>query len=139
MVPLAHKPWGQPVSEGQDQTEEEMGPRVAKIWVSTGEAGNRLRWESIKGVQVVQEAEGISLQGPGEAEMKDQQRVDPQLAWVVRWRETGEEPTEGELFIGDSRSKYYWVNREVFVLKKGILWRKGEEGGCPKEVQGTSR
>jgi hypothetical protein len=29
----------------------------------------------------------------------------------------GEEPTEGELFIGDSRSKYYWINREVFVLE----------------------
>jgi hypothetical protein len=97
-----------------------MGPRVAEIWVSTGEAGTRLRWESIKGVQVVQEVEGISLQGPGEEEMKDQQRVDSELAWVVRWRETGEEPTEGELFIGDSGSKYYWVNREVFVLKKGI-------------------
>ena len=57
--------------------------------------------------------------------MKDQQRVDLVLAWVVRWRETGEEPTEGELFIGDSRRKYYWVNREVFVLEKGIQWRKG--------------
>ena len=39
MVPLANKPWGQPVREGQDQEEEEMGPRVAEIWVSTGEAG----------------------------------------------------------------------------------------------------
>ena len=42
VVPLAHKPWGQPVSEGQDRTEKEMGPRVAEIWVSTGEAGNTL-------------------------------------------------------------------------------------------------
>jgi hypothetical protein len=60
--------------------------------------------------------------------MKDQQQLDPELAWVVRWRETVEEPTEGELFIGDCRSKYYWVNREVFALEKGILWSKGEEG-----------
>jgi hypothetical protein len=37
--------------------------------------------------------------------MKKQQRIDPEIAWVVRWRETGEEPTEGELFLGDSRSK----------------------------------
>jgi hypothetical protein len=49
------------VRKGQDQEEEEMGPRVAEIWVSTGEAGNRLRWESIKGVQIVREAEGISF------------------------------------------------------------------------------
>jgi hypothetical protein len=111
-----------------------MGPRVAEIWVSTGEAETRLRWESIKGVQVVQEAEGISLQGPGEEEMKDQQRVDSELAWVVRWRETGEEPTEGELFIGDSGRKYYWVNREVFVLEKGILWRRGGEGKPARRV-----
>jgi hypothetical protein len=54
------------VRKGQDQEEEEMGPRVAEIWVSTGEAGNRLRWESIKGVQIVRDAEGISFQGPGE-------------------------------------------------------------------------
>jgi hypothetical protein len=54
--------------------------------------------------------------------MKEQQRVDPELAWVVRWRETGEEPTEGELFIGDSRSKYYWINREVFVLEFVLAW-----------------
>ena len=78
--------------------------------------------------KIVREAEGISFQGPGEDEMKEQQRVDPELAWVVRWRETGEEPTEGELFIGDSRSKYYWINREVFVLEKGVLWREGDEG-----------
>ena len=54
-----------------------MGPRVAEIWVSTGEVGTRLRWESVKGVKVVQEAEDISLQGPGEDEIKDQQRLDP--------------------------------------------------------------
>ena len=60
--------------------------------------------------------------------MKDQQRVDPELAWVVRWRETVEERTEGKLFIGDSRSKYYWANSEVFVLERVILWRKGGEG-----------
>jgi hypothetical protein len=45
--------------------------------------------------------------------MKKQQRVDPELAWVVRWRETGEEPTEGELLLGDSKSKYYWINRDT--------------------------
>ena len=59
MVPLANKPWGQPVREGQDQEEEERGPRVAEIWVSTGEAGNRLRWESIKGVQIVREERAL--------------------------------------------------------------------------------
>jgi hypothetical protein len=124
------------VSE-EDQEEEEMEPRVAEIWVSTGEAGNRLRWESIKGVQIVREAEGISCQGPGEDEMKEQQRVDPELAWMVRWRETGEEPTEGELFIGDSRSKYYWINREVFVLEKGVLWRERDEGKSARRVVPT--
>ena len=80
VVPLANKPWGQPVCEGQDQEGEEIGPRVAGIWVSTGEAGNRLRGESIKGVQIVREAESISFQGSGEEEMKEQQRVDPELA-----------------------------------------------------------
>jgi hypothetical protein len=56
------------------------------------------------------------------------------LAWVVRWRETGEERTEGDLFIGNSRSKYYWANSEDFVLEKGILWRKGGEGMPARRV-----
>jgi hypothetical protein len=38
------------------------------------------------------------------------------------------------LFIGDSRSKYYWINREVFVLEKGVLWRKGDEGKSARRV-----
>jgi hypothetical protein len=80
VVPLAHKPRCQPVNKGQDRTDEEMGLRVTEIWVSTGKAGTRLRWESVKGVQVVQEVEGISLHGPGEDEIKDQQRLDPKLA-----------------------------------------------------------
>ena len=115
----------------------DLGWRISGSLDSTGEAGNRLRWESIKGVQIVREAEGISFQGPGEDEMKEQQRVDPELAWVVRWRETGEEPTEGELFIGDSRSKYYWINREVFVLEKGVLWREGDVGKSARRVVPT--
>ena len=72
--------------------------------------------------------------GPGEEEIKDQQRLDPKLAWVVRWRETGEEPTEGEVLMGDPQSKYYWVHREVFVLEGGILWRKGEKGKSARRV-----
>ena len=74
--------------------------------------------------------------------MTEQQRVDPELAWVVRWRETGEESTEGELFIGDSRSKYYWINREVFVLeKKGSCGGKGmrgsQQGGWSQRCTGN--
>jgi len=107
---------------------------VAEIWVSTGEVGTRLRWEGDKEVKTVQQAEGISLVGNGEQEMKDEQRIDPELFWVVRWRETGEEPTEGEVFMGDPRSKYYWLNREAFVLEEGILWRKGEEGKPARRV-----
>jgi hypothetical protein len=49
-------------------------------------------------------------------------------------RETGEEPTEGELFLGDSRSKYYWINREVFILEKGVLWKEGDEGKTARRV-----
>ena len=56
---------------------------------------------------------------------------------MVRWRETGEEPTEGELFIGDSRSKYYWINRKVFVLEKGVLWREGDEWKSARRVVPT--
>jgi hypothetical protein len=101
-----------------DASDRSVGNHVIYFRVKTGpirlgpstvgppprEAGTRLRWESVKGVQVVQEAEGINLQDPGEEEIKDQQRVDLELAWVARWRETGEEPTEREVFMGPSAS-----------------------------------
>ena len=41
---------------------------------------------------------------------------------------------EGELLIGDSISKYYWINREVFVLEKEVLWREGDEGKSARRV-----
>jgi hypothetical protein len=30
--------------------------------------------------------------------------------------------------------KYYWINREVFVLEKGVLWREGDEGKSARRV-----
>jgi hypothetical protein len=30
--------------------------------------------------------------------------------------------------------KYYWINREVFVLEKGALWREGDEGKSARRV-----
>ena len=89
VVPLAHKPQDQTVSGGQAQTVDEKGPRVAEVWVSTGEVGTRLREERVKEVKVVQEATGIGLLGPGRDALNAQQKVDPELAWVVQWRETG--------------------------------------------------
>jgi hypothetical protein len=62
--------------------------------------------------------------------MKDQQRVDLELAWVVRWRETREEPTEGELFIGDSRSKYYWTWFPPGILDKASAFVSFFPGRC---------
>lgn len=128
VVPLAHKPLNQPTKGDQDQIEDEVKTRVAEIRVSIGEVGTRLRWEGHKEFKTVQQVGGIRLVGNGEQEMNDEQRIDPELSWVVRWRETGEEPTEGDVFMGDPQSKYYWLNRKVFVLEEGILWRKGKEG-----------
>jgi len=51
--------------------------------------------------------------------------VDPELAWVARWRETGEEPTEREVFMGDSRSKYYWVNGSFCPRKRDPVEERG--------------
>jgi hypothetical protein len=30
--------------------------------------------------------------------------------------------------------KYYWINREVFVLEKGVLWREGDEEKSARRV-----
>jgi hypothetical protein len=43
-------------------------------------------------------------------------------------------PRSHFFFLLISRSKYYWINREVFVLEKGVLWREGDEGKSARRV-----
>ena len=49
--------------------------------------------------------------------MKEQQRVDPELAWVVRWRETVEESTDGELFTLAHLVYPVWAMLSSFMHK----------------------
>ena len=52
---------------------------------------------------------------------------DPDLRYILDWIKTKQEPTEGYLFRSSPTIKSYWVNKEMFTLSSGVLWRKNSE------------
>ena len=57
-------------------------------------------------------------------DLKKEQAEDKDLKTVITWLTTKEEPDEGSLFISSPEAKYYWVNKEMFKLVDGVLFRK---------------
>jgi RNA:NAD 2'-phosphotransferase (TPT1/KptA family) len=78
-------------------------------------------------VRVVHEPEGtgISMGGYTEEQLGERQKQDQNLAFLIQWLKTREDPGEGNLFLSSPEAKFYWLNRQVFVLNsKGVLMRE---------------
>ncbi|MBV2113414.1 MAG: DDE-type integrase/transposase/recombinase [Candidatus Thiodiazotropha sp. (ex Ctena orbiculata)] len=56
-------------------------------------------------------------------ELEKEQAEDKDLKAIMAWLSTKEEPDEGSLFISSPEAKYYWVNKEIFQLIDGVLFR----------------
>ena len=85
-------------------------------------------------VDAVGENSGIALGDLNPEELRENQAKDPELRWVVLWRKTGEEPPEGDLFLANAHTKFYWVNREMFVLGENQVLYKDEDDQGPRRV-----
>ena len=57
-------------------------------------------------------------------ELKAEQEKDKDLKIVIEWLKTQETPDEGILFLASPEAKYYWVNKEMFKLVDGVLFRQ---------------
>jgi transposase InsO family protein len=51
------------------------------------------------------------------------QSSDNNLIFLVEWLATKKTPTDGDLLIANPAAKYYWMNRNCFILKNGLIWR----------------
>ena len=49
------------------------------------------------------------------------QRDDANLELLLEFLETGEEPTEYLLMLASAKTKAYWLNKEQFILRDGVL------------------
>lgn len=72
-------------------------------------------------VTVVSEPSGsnIDLGCYTEEQLREKQEQDQNLAFLMQWLKTGEEPKEGTLFLDSPEAKFYRVSREAFVLGSG--------------------
>lgn len=61
--------------------------------------------------------------------VQEAQGRDTDLELLAVWLGTKAEPTEGELFISSPTAKFYWVNRDSFCLKNGLVWMLDSKTG----------
>ncbi|XP_063963171.1 uncharacterized protein LOC135156056 [Lytechinus pictus] len=59
--------------------------------------------------------------------LRKEQEADGQLTPLRKWLLDKEEPDEGTVLLWDPAGKFLWVNRELFVHKDGVIWRKGDD------------
>ena len=57
-------------------------------------------------------------------ELEKDQAADKDLKQIIPWLTTKVEPDEGSLFICSPDAKYYYVNKEMFRLVDGVLFRQ---------------
>ena len=57
----------------------------------------------------------------------DAQAQDPQLKFLHAWLHDHQQPADAELLLSGKAEKFYWINREIFFLEDGIIYRSQEE------------
>lgn len=65
---------------------------------------------------------GISLSRSSMNNLKEQQSKK-ECSFLFDWLTQKAEPTEGQIFLADAETKYYWINRNCFVLENDLIWR----------------
>lgn len=129
----AYEKWGEFVRDVDDVVPLAQKPEVASVSISnpenyirvshltvvrTGSSTTLIRGDGEeKTVMVVSEQSraGISLGGYTGEQLREKQN----LAFLMQWLKTREEPRDGTLFLSSPEAKCYWVNREPFSLDSG--------------------
>lgn len=61
-------------------------------------------------------------------ELVKEQAKDPDLELLLDWLKTGVEPEQKVLYLGNTATKAYWINREAFEIIQGVIYVLGEDG-----------
>jgi len=56
-------------------------------------------------------------------ELEEKQAEDNKLAMLLAFLRDKTEPDEGKLFLSSPDAKYYWINRDMFKLVQGVIFR----------------
>jgi transposase InsO family protein len=60
-------------------------------------------------------------------ELQKAQADDPDLQMLLMWLKDGTGPTEGDLFRASPAVKHYWINKALFKLLDGVLFRQRKD------------
>lgn len=55
------------------------------------------------------------------------QAEDPQLRFLRAWLHDRDQPSDAVLLLSGKAEKFYWINRELFFLEDGIVFRSHED------------
>ena len=60
-------------------------------------------------------------------ELRQKQQEDPDLSDLLRWMESGQDPSQAELMLSSPATKHYWRARSQLTLKQGVLFYQWED------------
>ena len=60
--------------------------------------------------------------------LKNEQIKDKDLAILAEWLINGKQPSEGALFSLSAAGKFYWINKERFILKEEVIYKVCQDG-----------
>ena len=81
-------------------------------------------------VQAVTRATGsqmLTFWGHDKDDLVQKQTDEPALQILLNWLKDKNEPSPATLKRASPEEKYFWINKELFLLEDGVLWKKNLE------------
>ncbi len=76
---------------------------------------------------------------PATGDVKQDQEADLDLSLLSRWLRGNVTPPSNELALASPVAKYYWINKDQYRLKGGVIWKQTVDGKLllvlPKSMQ----
>ena len=86
-------------------------------------------YHTTEGIEQIQGHESNLVQQFSPEEMRGLQLGDPELQPLIRWLETGAQPSEAELQALSPNTRHLWLCRAQLVIVNGVLHYTWEEDG----------
>lgn len=99
--------------------------------LSTSPSNVDIEWRAGLFFLLMTTNKGLSLNSYKSRKMMEAQELNWDLQSLIYRLKMGTNPSTGALFLGSSRSKFYWINREIlFIAEDEVLCRKEIGSGC---------
>ena len=109
---------------------EELGSVVNAINTAKGMSVQLLNEEcSIQAVSPTSDPQSPGVWDFSHKRVKQAQSTEGEIAHVIDWLTNGTEPPQLDLYLSGPVAKYYWINRNLFILQNGLVWRNDPKTG----------